>query len=397
MIHHRHFAAALVLVALGSEAAAEIRLIGKGAIPADAADKSGVNGILEDGTRLNTLGSCGSGIAHTGVGQRYVLVSDRGPKDGAAAFPCRFHVMDLTLDGAGGLKWDLIETRLLTDAQGRSFIGLASELRPGKTAGRLDPEAVRVSPSGTILIADEYGPHLMEFSAEGRLIREFSLPKHLRIAHPHADAAKELADNKSGRVPNRGMEGLAITPDGSKLLGAMQSPLIQDGGTRGTNLRLVEIDLASGATREFLYALEHAKMAVSEILAVNDHEFLVLERTGSSDAAGSRTARIFKIDISRATDISRYPSLPRDTIPSDVVPVNKSPFIDLLDPAFGLAGPDFPTKVEGLAFGPDLPDGRRLLLVTSDNDCSAEPMHIWAFAIESRDLPHFQPQSFRSR
>jgi hypothetical protein len=293
------------------------------------------------------------------------------------------------------VKWDLIETRLLTDAKGRTFTGAAWELRPGKTAGRLDPEAVRVSPSGTILIADEYGPHLMEFNVEGRLLREFKLPKHLRIAHPHADAAKELADNKSGRVPNRGMEGLAISPDGSKLLGAMQSPLIQDGGTRGTNLRLVEVDVASGATREFLYPLDHAKMAVSEIVAVNDHEFLVLERTGSSDAAGARAAKIFKIDISKASDISQHPSLPRDGNPAGVVPVVKLPFIDLLDPAYGLAGPDFPVKIEGLAFGPDLPDGRRLLLVTCDNDCTPEPTRIWAFAIESRDLPHFQPQMFR--
>ena len=31
-------------------------------------------------------------------------------------------------------------------------------------------------------------------------------------------------------LTNKGMEGLAITPDGKTLVGAMQSPLIQDGG-----------------------------------------------------------------------------------------------------------------------------------------------------------------------
>jgi len=69
------------------------------------------------------------------------------------------------------------------------------------------------------------------------------------------------------------------------------------------------------------------------------------------------------------------------------------PFLDLLDPAFGLAGSGFPEKIEGLAFGPDLPDGRHLLLVTSDNDFFAnQDSKIFAFAIPQEGLPSFQPQ-----
>ena len=55
------------------------------------------------------------------------------------------------------------------------------------------------------------------------------------------------------------MEGLAITPDGTKLYGIMQNPLIQDGALnasnsrRGINDRILEIDMATGQTREFLY------------------------------------------------------------------------------------------------------------------------------------------------
>jgi hypothetical protein len=47
--------------------------------------------------------------------------------------------------------------------------------------------------------------------------------------------------------------------------------------------------------------------------------------------------------------------------------VKKELFIDLLDPALNLA-PTIPEKLEGLAWGPDLPDGRHVLYVTSDND-----------------------------
>ena len=55
-----------------------------------------------------------------------------------------------------------------------------------------------------------------------------------------------------------------------------------------------------------------------------------------------------------------------------------------------LAGSDFPEKVEGLAFGPDLTDGRRLLIVAIDNDFVAEkPILLHAFAIDRDDLPGF--------
>jgi hypothetical protein len=74
--------------------------------------------------------------------------------------------------------------------------------------------------------------------------------------------------------------------------------------------------------------------------------------------------------------------------------VAKSELFDLLDPRFHLADERFPEKIEGLAFGPDLPDGRRLLLVTTDNDLRADvESWIWAFAIERQRLPTFRSQA----
>ncbi|MBS0641298.1 MAG: PEP-CTERM sorting domain-containing protein, partial [Proteobacteria bacterium] len=56
------------------------------------------------------------------------------------------------------------------------------------------------------------------------------------------------------------------------------------------------------------------------------------------------------------------------------------------DPSFGLAGDAFPEKIEGLAFGPDLADGRHILFVTSDNDFLDTPTHVYAFAIGAADI-----------
>ena len=51
-----------------------------------------------------------------------------------------------------------------------------------------------------------------------------------------------------------------------------------------------------------------------------------------------------------------------------------------------------PEKLEGLAWGPDLPDGRHLLYVFSDNDLNPDiPTYIFAFAIDP-SVVDYQPQ-----
>jgi hypothetical protein len=62
----------------------------------------------------------------------------------------------------------------------------------------------------------------------------------------------------------------------------------------------------------------------------------------------------------------------------------------MLSPKFALAGSSFPEKIEGLAFGPDLADGRRLLVVAVDNDFIAEkPILLHAFAVDCDDPAGF--------
>ena len=208
--------------------------------------------------------------------------------------------------------------------------------------------------------------------------------------------------NTKGRQSNRGMEGLAISPDGSTLYGMMQNALIQDGALdagntrRGLHNRILQIDLATGRTREFVYVLSDRRFGVNEILAINDHQFLVLERDGNA-GTGAAFKRLFKIDITGATDVSGVASLPQTgPLPAGIVPVSKEPFLDLLDPRFGLAGETFPEKIEGLAFGPDLPDGRHLLLVTSDNDFFADqPSRIYAFGISPSSCRGSSPRCCR--
>jgi hypothetical protein len=138
---------------------------------------------------------------------------------------------------------------------------------------------------------------------------------------------------------------------------------------------------------------------VNEILAVNEHEFLVIERDGRAGAL-AQFKKIFKIDIAGAvpaTDIRAVAALPTTGVPPGVVPVTKAIFLDLLDPAFGLAGPRSRRRSRGSP-RPGLPDGRHLLIVTNDKDfILAQPNRFLAFAIDRIDLPDFRPQDISLR
>ncbi len=397
---------AAVVLSGAAPAFANIELLGVGSVPGTAVDQSGLTGLLEDGvTPRNLAGGFGSAIAYSGFANIYYATPDRGPADGATSYVDRLYTVriDIKPDHKGYTVKPVIEKTRLLRANGKAlFTGSASAFDPTNSTAspRFDPEGVRADACGRrVFIADEYGPFVYQFSiASGKRTQILNVPNKFLADYPSATATDELGNNASGRQSNRGMEGLAISPDGSKLYGIMQSPLIQDAGLDtalkrvGTNVRILELDIATGAVREFLYPLADKNYGVSEIVAVNDHEFLVLERDGKPGTE-ARFKQIVKVDLAGATDIRAVKTLPQNEIPAGIVPVTKHTLIDLLDSAFGLAGANFPEKIEGLAFGPDLADGRHLLIVTSDNDFNAtQDSKFFAFAIDHVDLTGFQAQ-----
>lgn len=372
---------------------AAITFLGKAEVSGTDTDLSGLTDILEDGTPHNRLGGHGSGIDYTGSGNTYVMCADRGPADGASSYRCRLQFADISVALQGTkrrVEIKPVSTLMLTDSSGRPLIGGSWAFGDGR---RFDPEGVRVSAEGTILVSDEYGPSILEFDSSGRASgRRIKVPSRFEVDHPAASPDEELASNRKGRQPNRGMEGLAISPDGRHLWGIMQSPLIQDGavdsqGRRvGVNVRILRIDLLTGETGEFVYVLDDPSYGISEILAVSDSTFLVVERDGKS-GSNARRKTIMRIDVTGATDVSHIESLPSGHLPQGIVPVGKTLFIDLLSVEYGLSGDSFPQKIEGLTFGPDLPDGRRLLVITSDNDfIASNPTVVLVFAVEAEEL-----------
>jgi hypothetical protein len=97
-----------------------------------------------------------------------------------------------------------------------------------------DSEGLVAMRDGTFWVSDEYGPFITHFTSGGREIQQRSpltgtLPREL-----------------VNRVPNKGMEGLTITPDGTTLVGMMQSALQQPdlNGAKATSTATVTIHVS---------------------------------------------------------------------------------------------------------------------------------------------------------
>ncbi|HVO78621.1 MAG TPA: esterase-like activity of phytase family protein [Candidatus Bathyarchaeia archaeon] len=442
------FKAAIVCCALllaGLQANAAITLLANGTLTGSSAgyytDLSGLNYNLENGVSAALLGGLGSGIAYAS-GNTFLALPDRGPNavsfdsaiDDTASYVNRFHTiqMDLQRNTGGGLPFlltpNLQSTTLLWSRAPLVYgtgqgLGVGSGVPPGNgpnqfyfsgrsdnfdstmnssnaADARFDTEGIRASGDGKfVYISDEYGPYVYEFSrATGMRTRTFTLPAHLFVTNLSPVGNTEIANNTSGRTANKGMEGLAITPDGKTLVGIIQAALIQDnnqGGKAKKLLRIITIDVASGEwTHEYAYLLTTGS-GVSEMLAINQHEFLVDERDGNGLGNGNDAVvkQLFKIDLANAVDVSSMDGL---TAASHAV--SKTLFLDLVQilTAAGIPASKIPAKIEGLAFGPDVSYGVTMhtLWVANDNDfvqdyngvTNSNPNQFYVFGFTNADL-----------
>ncbi len=401
-----------------------------------SSDLSGLTGPLENGLPGNVLGGMGSGMAWAG-GNTFVASPDRGPNallynanvDDTVSYISRFQTVNMTLapsSSSGGLPMTLIpvitQTTLLSSPQALVYgTGAGLNLGTGApasntasifyfsgrsdnfggsnsgnaTSARFDPEGIRVSADGrSVFVSDEYGPYVRQFDrTTGVLIKTFELPAKYDVANQYPVGATEISGNTSGRVANKGMEGLAITPDGKTLIGIVQAPMIQDAAITASNklLRIIAIDVATGAIRgEYGYKLTTGT-GVSEITAINDHEFLVLERDGKGLGDGTNAAvkTLFKIDLAGATDIS---SLSGSAAANAAVA--KTSFLDIVAVlgANSITPANVPAKLEGLAFGTDITVNGTLthtLWLANDNDFLpnvAGPNNFYVFGVTDADL-----------
>jgi len=200
----------------------------------------------------------------------------------------------------------------------------------GTVANRLTVDAEglildnRAGKAGSGWVGDEYGAYIYRFDSNKQIIGQVQLPAALVPTSPAGTINFAADPPVDGRRINQGMEGIAQSPDGTKLFGLLQSATIQDSGSGNvgrSNARLVVYDLSSSdtptdPTQQYVIQLPriddnggtaavNRTGAQSSIIALNDHQLLILSRDGNG--RGSSGSPVFKsillADLSNATNI----------------------------------------------------------------------------------------------
>lgn len=351
-----------------------------------AANPSFVNGLALDGGMLDLSG--GTTVNNGRVGyfsdiyydtnrNEWWGLSDRGPGGGTLSYDTR--VQRFTLDinqNTGAISNFQIAQTVIFKNGSSSLNGIAPN--PTNVLGNaMDPEGFVINPkNGNFLVSDEYGPSVREFDRNGNLLRTFNTPANLIPRNAASGVANFAGDigNTAGKRTNRGFEGLAISPDGNYAYAMLQSAMLDEGAGDGKINRIVKFDITTGeAVGQYAYQMKQAKpgQGISALVAINDHEFYVLERNNRGVGVGADFAtadkEVYKIDITGATDVS---SIDLDSGAAYTKVAKSGLILDLDANTLSALGNKSPEKWEGLAIGPKLADGSFMMLAGTDNDYS---------------------------
>jgi hypothetical protein len=355
-----------------------------------------VNGLAVDGALLDASGGSlindgrmgfFSDIYYDAARGEWWALSDRGPGGGTLPYETRVHrfAIDIDPDTGGISEFRILQTLILR--KGPSALDGFAPIEAGPLGLAFDPEGIVIHPlTGNLLLSDEYGPSVIEINRAGQLVRRYSLPSNV-LPRNAASGVVNYANNTgntAGKRANRGFEGLAISPDGRTLYAMLQSAMLDEGGSNGTVNRIVAFDTRTARPlAQYAYRMEGNSQGrgISALVAINDHEFLVLERNnrglGVDANLASANKKVFRIDLTGATDVT---GLNLITAPvGSWTPVTKAltPWLDLAatttlgHPSLAALGGVSPEKLEGLTVGPRLSDGSYLILAGTDNDYSA--------------------------
>lgn len=319
------------------------------------------NDLMVDDTLFGGI----SGIDYDAATDTWYMVSD----DRSEVNSARLYTASIAYDNNGFTDVTINSAVTLLDENGQPF--------PSWEEGGLvvDPEALRVDPHDDKIwwtsegVADlGLDPFVALSNPDGSLDSMFTLPVPFVYDVP----------DESGPRDNHTFEGLSFSADGETLWIGMEHPLYQDGPVpsleNGSLVRLVHIDRSGNILRAFAVELDlidapadsqYIQRGMSEILVLDENRLLAVARTTIADVDWNfeNYIRIWELDLRGATDTHGVESL----LDAEFTPVSRRLLIDLND-----AGLDPIDNIEAMAFGPNLPNGNRALLLANDNNFDHE-------------------------
>jgi hypothetical protein len=328
-----------------------------------------------DGTVVGGLSSI---TYDRGRGVFYSLSDDQSTINPARFYTLRIDVTDGRLDN-GDVNFLDVTTLLAPDGQPYA-------------PSSLDPEGLTLTKRGELIVTSEgianrsISPWVRRYGLDGTFAADLPVP----------DAFQPTSATHGVRQ-NLAFEAAAAAPDGRHLFVGMEGALVQDGPAAtlagGTSSRILRYNLLSGSVdRQNVYVTDpiaepsvpptaFAVNGLVELLPFNDNTMLSMERSFSVGAPGTgNTIKMYSVRLAGATNVNGL-----DTIAGidRLRPARKTLLLDLRTLGIPL------DNVEGMALGPRLPDGRRSLILVSDNNFAATQFtQFLMFAIDAPDDDH---------
>lgn len=309
-----------------------------------------------------------SGIDYDVRNNQYYLISD----DRSEKNPARFYTAKIILGKKGIDSVYFTNVTFLKNKQQETYPSHKED-----AVRTPDPEAIRYNPLTHTLVWSSEGerivkgnevvledPAITTIDVNGDYKDTFPLPVQL---HMHA--------TENGPRQNGVFEGLTFADNYKTLFVNVEEPLYDDGPRAGlkdtaTWVRILQYDVATKKLQaQYAYhpdAIAHAPITVGafminglpDILAIDSKHLLVMERSFSTGSMAC-TIKIYQADLTGATNIAGNASLKQNP-PTHAVKKTLLLNMDTLG--------RFIDNVEGMTFGPTLPNGHKTLVMVADNN-----------------------------
>lgn len=303
----------LLTLALLSPQASAVTLVGFAELPADTFAAGPDSGAWSNGVRGNARfkGQPVQGFSGVQFGKdgSFWFLSDNGfgAKNNSADYLLRLYNLSLTQGKKDAIRGDVKvgDFIQLSDPDRKVPWLIMNEASKERllTGADFDVEGFAFAPDGTVWVGDEFGPYLLHFSADGKLLEapivtpDLAAPadRPAEVRSPQNPAFSQGASSSDATLPaSGGFEGFNIAPNGKTAFALLEKPVK---GDPAGQIRLHTLDLADRKWNlAGRYALEQGGEAIGDITPVNDTELLVIERDNKQDTE-AKVKRIYKINV----------------------------------------------------------------------------------------------------
>ena len=309
-----------------------------------------------------------SGIDYDAKHNCYYLISD----DRSAINPARFYTANLfiTQKGIDSIRFTGVKYMLQPNG----------DVYPNNKQDRFntpDPEAMRYDPVHNRLVWSSEGERIVKEKdtvLEDPSIRIITTSGKYKDSFPLPSCIKMQAVEKGPRQ-NSVFEGISFADNYNSLYVNVEEPLYEDGpradvSSNNAWIRILRFDVSSRKnTNQYAYKLDpiaypsnpagsYKINGVPDILSISNEKLLVIERSYSTGRLPC-TIKIFITDLTGASDIKDNPSLKENITFSAAA---KKLLLNMDD--LGI----YIDNIEGVSFGPVLPNGHKTLLFIADNN-----------------------------